>query len=85
MHIHTYSDNSTNVSYINAMGGIHSKEFNNSIVKDIWQWCIEKQIWLTAVHIPGTKNVEADRESRVFSDNKEWITRPDILKHIADI
>ena len=42
-------------------------------------------MWLTAAHIPGTKNVEADRESRVFSDNKEWMIRPDIFRKITDI
>ena len=69
-------------SAINAMGGTHSRECN-TIAKDIWQWCIDKQIWLTATHIPGTKNVEADRESRVFSDNKEWMIRPDIFRKIS--
>ena len=66
------------------MGGTHSKECN-SIAKDIWQWCIERQIWLTAAHIPGTKNVEADRESRVFSGNKEWMIRPDVFQQITVI
>ena len=84
IHVKIYSDNSTTVNYINAMGGVHSREFH-TIAKDIWQWCIEKQIWLTAAHIPGTKNVEADRESRVFSDNKEWMIRSDIFQQITDI
>ena len=84
IHVQIYSDNSTTVNYINAMGGTHSRECN-TIAKDIWQWCIDKQIWLTAAHIPGTKNVEADRESRVFSDNKEWMIRPDIFRKITDI
>ena len=66
------------------MGGTHSRECN-TIAKDIWQWCIDKQIWLTAAHIPGTKNIAADRESRVFSDNKEWMIRPNIFWKIADI
>ena len=82
------------MNYINAMGGTrsigdapggsHSRECH-TIAKDIWQWCIDKQIWLTAAYIPGTKNVAADRESRVFSDNKEWIIRPDIFQTITDI
>ena len=53
-------------------GGTHSREWN-TIAKDIWQWCIDKQIWLTAAHIPGTKNVE------------EWMIRPDIFRKITDI
>ena len=59
IHVQVYSDNSTTVNYINAMGCTLSRECN-SIAKYIWQWCIDKQIWLTAAHIPGVKNVEAD-------------------------
>ena len=66
------------------MGGTHSRECN-TIAKNIWQWCRDKQIWLTAAHIPGTKSVEADRESHVFSDNDEWMIRPDIFQKITDI
>ena len=84
IHVQIYSDNSTTVNYINAMGGTHSR-ICNSIAKDILQWCIDKQIWLTAAYIPGTKNVEAVRESRLFADNKEWMIRPDIFWKIADI
>lgn len=83
VHVKIYSDNSTTVNYINAMGGVHSRECH-AIAKDIWQWCIDKQIWLTAAHIPGTKNLtEADRESRYFSDNKEWMIRSDIFQQIT--
>ena len=71
------------MNYINAVGDTHSRECN-TIAKEIWQWCIDKQIWLTAAHVPGTKNVEADREFRVFSDNKEWMIRPDIFRKITD-
>lgn len=84
IHVQTCWDNSMTVNYINAIGGTHSIECN-TIAKDIWQWCIDKQVWLTAVHIPETKNVEANRESRVFSDNKEWMIRPIIFQKITDI
>ena len=66
------------------MGGTHSRECH-TIARNIWLWCIDKQIWLTAAHIPGKKNVEADRESRVFSDNKEWMIRSDIFQQITNI
>ena len=54
IHVQIYFDDSKTVNYITAMGGTHSRECN-SIAKDIWQWCIDKQIWLTAAYIPGTK------------------------------
>ena len=84
IHVQIYSDNSTTVTYINAMWGTHSRECI-TIAKDIWHWCIDRQIWLTAAHIRGTKNVEADRESPVYTDNKEWMIRPDIFRKITDI
>ena len=65
IHVQIYSDKTTSVNYINAMGGTHSRECN-TIAKDIWQWCIDKQIWLTAAHIPGTKMLRLT-ENRVFS------------------
>jgi len=48
------------------MGGTHSIECN-SAAKDIWQFCIEREIWISEAHIPGKNNTQADRESRVFS------------------
>ena len=45
IHIRIYSDNTTAVNYINSMGGTHSMECN-SVAKDIWLFCIERNIWL---------------------------------------
>ena len=41
------------------------------LVKDIWLWCMEHNVWLTAVHIPGAEKIDADLQSRVFSTNTE--------------
>jgi hypothetical protein len=64
-------DNSSAVAYINHMGGTHSKRMN-SIAKEIWDWAIQRNIHLTAVHIPGLENVKADFLSRHFLDQMEW-------------
>ena len=50
-------------------GGTHSIECN-SAAKDIWQFCIEREICISAALIPGKKNTQA--ESRVFVGNKRW-------------
>ena len=84
IHIRIYSDNTTTVSYINSMGGIHSMECN-SVAKAIWLFCIERSIWISAAHVPGKKNIDADRESRVFHDNKEWMLRPNIFEQMTKI
>ena len=70
-HIRIELDNTTAVSYINAMGGMVSLKCNE-IAKDIWQWCIARDIWISAAHIPGVMNEEADKASRVFNDRTEW-------------
>ena len=43
----------------------------NNIARDIWFWFMERNIWLTASHIVGIKNVVADTASRQFDDNTE--------------
>jgi len=70
-HIKVLTDNTTTVAYINHMGGSISPACNDT-ARDIWLWCIEQNNWLTATHIPGKLNVEADAESRTFSDDTEW-------------
>ncbi|CAB3992942.1 Hypothetical predicted protein [Paramuricea clavata] len=35
-------------------------------------WCIQKNIWVSATHIPGVTNVEADKKSRQFDVHTEW-------------
>ena len=47
-------DNMTALSDINHMGTGKCKD-RHQLVKDIWLWCMEHNVWLTAVHIPGQK------------------------------
>ena len=54
-------DNTTAIAYINRMGG-HSPILA-SLVYDIWQWCLQRDIGLSARHILGILNSKADRES----------------------
>ena len=65
------SDNTTTVSYINEMGGIKSV-LCNDMAQTIWAWCIDSNIWLSACHIPGSQNTDADKQSRVFNVSTEW-------------
>ena len=57
--------------YINPMGDTKSEDCNN-IAAEIWQWCIPKNISISAAYIPGTDNIIANRKSRVFEGNTEW-------------
>ena len=56
---------------INNMGTSHFYSCN-SLVFTIWEWCIERQIWLSAAHIPGKENTAADSESRKVNLDAVW-------------
>ena len=69
-HIQIRSDSTTAVAYVNNMGGINSK-ICNDLAKQIWDYCIRANIWVSCQHVPGTDNV-ADSPSRKFNDDLEW-------------
>ena len=82
-HIQVQCDNTTAVCYINNMGGCRSIPCN-TITKQIWDLCIASSNWLTATHLPGCKNTEADAESRQFKDRTEWMLDPQVYQMITN-
>ena len=83
-HVRIRSDNTTAVSSINKQGSTHSKACND-ITRQIWEFAVERDIWISAVHIPGTENSEADSASREFKDETEWTLRRDLFEGLCDI
>ena len=81
-HVKVFSDNTTTVTYINNMDGSHSLHCN-ALTRDMWLWCIVKGIWLSAAHLPGSQNIQADRASRIFHDQTEWKLDQDIFHRIT--
>ena len=65
-------DNTTAVSCINQMGTCNSEKLN-CIIIEIWEWCIQNDVCLTAAHIPGAMNIIAEQESRKISSDLEWV------------
>ena len=57
------SDNITTVYGINNMG-CNKSDLCNLITFDIWSWVEKSNIWIKASYIPGTENLDANRESR---------------------
>ena len=70
VHIKVYIDNTTSVSYINKYGGRIASL--NAIARDIWLWCIQRNITLSACHVCGTDNNIADKLSRTGNEDLEW-------------
>ena len=59
VHIRLRIDNVTAVTYINNMGGTKSR-ICNLIANEIWTSSIDRNIWLSGEHLPGSKNVLVD-------------------------
>ena len=82
-HIRVKTDNSTAVAYLNNMGGSKSLKCNH-ISKLIWNWCIQRHIYLSAEHLPGVENIVADKESRHFSKDTEWMLDLPVFRLISE-
>ena len=52
--------------------------------KKIWIWCTGRDLHISAAHIPGKENFEADKNSRKFQDATEWQLNPKIYKAVCD-
>ena len=70
VHIYIYLNNAI-VNWLNAMGGTPFIECNSD-AKDICQFCIERETWISAALILEKKHTQANSESRVFIDNNRW-------------
>ena len=79
--IHIKLDNSTAVAYINHMGGTKSHQLW-SLSKTLWEWCLQRQIFLVASHIPGVVNTEADSLSRSVVDHHDWQLSTKVFSHL---
>ena len=81
-HIQVQCDSTTAVFYTSNMGGSKSTPCNG-ITKQIWALCITQNNWLSATHLPGCENVQADAESRIFNDLTEWMLDPQVFEEIT--
>ena len=82
-HIKILADNSATVGAINNMGSSKSSALNDQIHR-IWEWAQKRENWITASHIPGVLNVEADEESRKSESRTEWKLHENVFQHIVD-
>ena len=59
-----YSDSSTVVAYINRQGGTTSSSMCD-LALEIWDFCISRDLMISATHPPGVSNSRADKLSRM--------------------
>ena len=67
--VHLRMDNRTAVFYVNRMGGTRSM---SRLAILLCQWCLERNLFLSAEYLPGVDDCVADRESRVIHSSAEW-------------
>ena len=68
VHVHLRIDNTAAVAYVNKMGGLHSKDLCQ-LALQIWDWCLSRNLTISAEHLPGSLNRLTDKESRTDSDS----------------
>ena len=73
-------DNTTAVTYVNNQGGTRSPSLT-LLTLELWNWCLQRNILITAEHLPGVSNVLADRESRTFIDSSDWKLQPETIQY----
>ena len=83
------SDNSTVVAYINKQGGTKSQTLCLH-TRQMLLWCIDHEIQLSAVHIPGLTNTLADRLSRGCPSDRRsglqvpWSSRSQVSQGVSN-
>ena len=83
VHVQIMTDNSTSVSYLNE-GGTKSVTLSN-LALDIWRWCLQKAIHISAVHVAGLLNIFADPLSRFQLMSTEWMLCKRIFRQIVAV
>ena len=63
-------------------GGTQSPSLS-LLALELWSFLLTQGSWVTARHLPGVLNVEADAASREFNTRTEWMLRQDVFQAIA--
>ena len=66
------------------MRGLVSNSCNH-LAKEIWTYCTDQKILLSAVHAPGKDNNTADYMSRLLNENTEWRLAPFVFHKIVNL
>ena len=75
-------DSRTAIAYINRLGGVHSLKLHE-IAKRIWEWAMQRKLWLVASYIPSRENIVADFESRKKISDLDWQLSRDVFLEIT--
>ena len=77
------SDNTTVVAYINKQGGTCSRVLCDMSL-DLWKFCIDRNISISASFIPGISNGKADELSRRVLSDHSYSLSQDVFLVLCD-
>ena len=80
--IHLRVDNTATLARINRKNA--PNETLHLRLKDLWEFCAEKQIWVHASYISSSRNKAAEKESRKLRDNLEWSLKGKLFEKIVE-
>ena len=60
-------DNHTAMSHINKLGGTRSQTLLN-LATELWNYALNRNLIVSAIHIPGKLNVLGENKSKIFKD-----------------
>ena len=83
-HIRIRTDSMTALSYVNNLGGTRSVKCHK-VAKEIWEWALQRSVWLSVDFLPGVCNTAADSASRKFIDDTEWAIPQKYFEKICEI
>ena len=83
-HIRLKMDNRAAICYVNHMGGSRSPSLSHTACQ-LWEWCLQKGIFLSAEHLPGSSNITADREPRTLQSSAEWKLHSYIFQRVQNL
>lgn len=75
------TDNTTTMFYLNKQGGTKSRTLSLE-AQTIWHWLLKRNLTVTAVHVPGVLNKQADTLSRDFLDAHDWELNDQVLQDL---
>lgn len=76
------TDNTTAMAYVNKMGGTKFPHLN-FLARQVWQWCENRNILISAAYIASEDNTQADRASRLEISDTEWALHPQAFSTIV--
>ena len=84
IHVQLSVDNTAAVSYLNHAGGTRSQALSELAIA-IWEWCLQRKIYLSAIHIPGIVNKTPDGLSRQKLKSTEWKLHSSVFRQIMAV